>query len=168
MNDDSNCRNQVSMTGIRSPRSMKRGPIPNPVCTELRLFSREAITLKFRLLSIQFTLVRSDDECNGDISTVGNESLSRTSLKCGRNKRNLRRFILSSLKGNSDSVSRASLAALASLKNRQPRCQQKQKRSSHYSWKVALSSYSIRRVAYAVAQFQSGPEPNQSVCCTPT
>jgi len=41
-----NCRNQVSMTGLRSQLSMKRGSTPLPVCSELRLFSREAITLK--------------------------------------------------------------------------------------------------------------------------
>jgi hypothetical protein len=34
------------MTGLRSQRSMKRGSTPTPVCSELRLFSREAITLK--------------------------------------------------------------------------------------------------------------------------
>jgi hypothetical protein len=34
------------MTGLRSQRSMKRGSTPTPVCSELRLFSREAIALK--------------------------------------------------------------------------------------------------------------------------
>jgi hypothetical protein len=34
------------MTGLRSQRSMKKGSTPNPVCSELRLFSREAISLK--------------------------------------------------------------------------------------------------------------------------
>jgi hypothetical protein len=34
------------MTGIRSQRSMKRGSTPTPVCSELQLFSREAITLR--------------------------------------------------------------------------------------------------------------------------
>ena len=28
----------------------------------------QALTLKFRLLSIQFALIRSGDECNGDVS----------------------------------------------------------------------------------------------------
>jgi len=37
--------NQVSMTGFRSQRNMKRGAMPPLVCSELRLFSREAITL---------------------------------------------------------------------------------------------------------------------------
>jgi hypothetical protein len=33
------------MTGLRSQQSMKRDFMPTPVCSELRLFSREAITL---------------------------------------------------------------------------------------------------------------------------
>ena len=36
---------QVSMTGLRSQRSMKRGSTRIPVCSELRLFSREAMAL---------------------------------------------------------------------------------------------------------------------------
>jgi hypothetical protein len=40
-----NCRYQVSMTGRRSQRSMKRGSTPTPFCSELRLSSREAIAL---------------------------------------------------------------------------------------------------------------------------
>jgi hypothetical protein len=34
------------MTGLRSLRSMKRGSTPTPCFSELRLFSREAISLK--------------------------------------------------------------------------------------------------------------------------
>ena len=34
------------MTGLRSQRSMKKGSAPPPVRNELRLFSREAISLK--------------------------------------------------------------------------------------------------------------------------
>jgi hypothetical protein len=58
------------MTGFRSQRSMKRCFTPTPVCSELRLFSREAITLIDRLsmLSRFFT--------NGEVVSGALESAS--------------------------------------------------------------------------------------------
>ncbi len=53
---------QVSMTGLRSQRSMKRGSTPTPVCSEFRLFSREAITRFDRWISeilLQLNLIRA-------------------------------------------------------------------------------------------------------------
>ncbi len=51
------------MTGLRSQRSMKRGSTPTPVCSELRLFSREAITGFEELAGWVI-------ECNGNLSSV--------------------------------------------------------------------------------------------------
>src|SRR5215467_8613672 len=44
----------------------------------------QALTLKFRLLSIGFTSARSDDECNGDIAQVDPTTLALVclSIKC--------------------------------------------------------------------------------------
>jgi hypothetical protein len=51
------------MTGLRSQRSMKKGSTPTPFCSELRLFSREAITLKNPLLRTH------DLAAEGDLKT---------------------------------------------------------------------------------------------------
>lgn len=47
---------------------------------EIEFVETKAIALKFRLLSIQFTSIRSDDECNGDVSPT----LSRFSFERSR------------------------------------------------------------------------------------
>ena len=73
-----NCRNQVSMTGLRSQRSMKRGSTPNPVCGELRLFSREAISLIEGVLSVIGILrhlsFRSAPNSRGFIDLLGSRT----------------------------------------------------------------------------------------------
>jgi hypothetical protein len=59
------------MTGLRSQRSMKRGFIPTSFCSELQLFSREAIAQVCAVCSapkVQFVLRRGGFERNCDLS----------------------------------------------------------------------------------------------------